>query len=74
MLGFFKALLGVISYLSQYFTNKQLIDAGKAEKTIQDIQEVERRVDQANDATTVADPERDERLRNRFDRSRNGSV
>lgn len=73
MLGFLKALLSVFSQIATYFSNKQLIDAGKAEKTVQQVQEVEKNVELAKQANTVPDVERTERLRNRFDRSRNGS-
>lgn len=72
MLGFLKALLALIGQLASYFTNKQLIDAGKAEKTVQDVAEVEKHVEQANAAVTVPDAARTERLRNRFDKSRRG--
>ena len=73
MLGFLKALLSLVNTISAYFSNRQLIDAGKAEKTVQDVAEVERHVEQAKDAVTIPDAPRTERLRNRFDRSRNSS-
>ena len=67
-----KALLGLLAALADYFRDKQLIDAGKAEQANEATKEVERRVEQAQDAVRVPDADRDERLRNRFDRSRRG--
>lgn len=73
MLAFLKSLFSLFGKVAEYFANRQLIEAGKAEKTVQEIQEVEKHVEEAKTAITVPDPARDERLRNRFDRSRNGS-
>jgi hypothetical protein len=70
MLKLFSALFGFLDKLAQYFTTRQLMDAGKAEKTVEQVQEVETRVEQAERAVRTVDPERTDRLRNRFDRSR----
>lgn len=64
-----KFLFGFLSAVADYFRNKQLIDAGKAEQEVKDLREVEAHVEQANKAMSVADPVRDKRLRKRFDRS-----
>jgi hypothetical protein len=72
MLGALKALLSLVNLVAAYFTNRQLLDAGKAEQIVKNTVEVEKRVEQAENAVTVPDAERDDRLRNRFDRSRSG--
>lgn len=65
-----KFLLGILSALADYFRNKQLIDAGKAEQELAARKEIDAHVEKAKDAVRVPDAARDERLRNRFDRSR----
>ena len=65
-----KFLLGLLGALADLFRDKQLIDAGKAEQELSDRKEVDSHVQQAEEAVRVPDPVRDERLRNRFDRSR----
>ena len=72
MLALFKGLVQFLSSIADLFRDRQLIDAGKAVQANEATKEVERHVEQANEAVAVPDPVRDERLRNRFDRSRGG--
>lgn len=67
-----RLLLGLLSALADYFRNRQLIEAGKAEQAAEAVKEVEARVEQARDVDAAADLARTERLRSRFDRSRSG--
>lgn len=53
--------------MGQYFAQKQLLDAGRAEQQVQEQAKVEDHVQQARDAVTIPDADRTERLRNRFD-------
>jgi hypothetical protein len=50
-----------------------LIEAGKDQQTLEEVKEVERRVEQAEAVERSIDPERDKRLRSRFDRASGGS-
>lgn len=72
MVAFLTALFGILSRIGQYFAQKQLIDAGKAEQQVQEQAKVEDHVQQAHDAVTIPDAPRTERLRNRFDAATNG--
>ena len=72
MMALFKGLMQFLASIADLFRDRQLIDAGKAVQANEATKEVERRVEQANEAVAVPDPVRDERLRNRFDRSRGG--
>lgn len=72
LLGFLKSLFGLFEKIGTYLTNRQLIEAGKAERTVEAVKEVEAHVAEAERASTVVDAPRTERLRNRFDRSRAG--
>jgi hypothetical protein len=65
-----KQLLGLFQAIFRLFGDRQLLEAGKAQQRDADKTEVEERVEQAKDAVATPDPVRDERLRNRFDRSR----
>jgi len=47
-----------------------LIEAGKAERAVEGVKEVEARVEKAEGVARADDPERTERLRRRFDRGR----
>lgn len=67
-----KQLLLLLQAVFRLFGDRQLLEAGKAQQREADMKEVEKRVEQANDALVTPDPVRDERLRNRFDRSRGG--
>lgn len=72
MLGFLKGFLALFNTLASYFANKQLIDAGKAEQTVTEVAKVEEHVQKAENAVRTPDAVRDDRLRNKFDRSRGG--
>lgn len=65
-----KQLLGLLQAIFRLFGDRQLLEAGKAQQRDADKTEVEERVEQAKDALATPDPVRDERLRDRFDRSR----
>jgi hypothetical protein len=65
-----KQLFGLLQAVGRLFADRQLLEAGKASQRADDLQEIQRREDKAEAAVAVPDPERDERLRNRFDRSR----
>jgi hypothetical protein len=71
-----KALLGIFAALADWFRDRQLIEAGKAEQAVEAVKEVERRVEQAQEAGAVidgvvgGDPARADRLRSKYDRSR----
>lgn len=65
-----KQLLGLLQAIFRLFGDRQLLEAGKAQQREADMKEVEERVEQAEEALATPDPARDERLRDRFDRSR----
>ena len=67
LLAFGNALLGLLNRVGQYLQNKQLLDAGKAEQQVAAQTQVISNVKKANDAVTVPDAKRTERLRKRFD-------
>lgn len=69
MLKLFSSLFGFLQKLGEYFTNRQLMDAGRAEQANEAVKEVQKRVEQAEAAVATPDPVRDERLRSRFDRA-----
>jgi hypothetical protein len=65
-----KQLLLLLQAIFRLFGDRQLLEAGKAQQREADMKEVEERVEQAKEALATPDPVRDERLRDRFDRSR----
>ena len=69
MFNLFSALFGFLERLGAYLTNKQLIDAGKAEQANAEVVEVQKRVEEAKAAVATPDPVRDERLRRKYDRA-----
>jgi predicted RecB family endonuclease len=69
MFKLFSALFGFLERLGAYFTNKQLIDAGKAEQANEAVKEVQKRVEKAEAAVSTPDPVRDERLHSKYDRA-----
>lgn len=73
MFSWLKPLLGIFASLAAFFRDRQLIEAGKAEKTVEEIKEVEARVEKAESVARAVDPERTERLRRRFDRGKGES-
>lgn len=70
MINLLKQLFGLFAAIGRFFADRQLLEAGKAQQREADLQEVIAREDKANAAVATPDPVRDERLRNRFDRSR----
>ena len=69
-MGWLKALLGLLGSIFDLFRDRQLIEAGRAEQAQADQAKVEANVAAAEAAVATPDPQRDERLRNRFDRAR----
>lgn len=63
-------LFSLIQAVMRLMTTRQLLEAGRAQQRDADIKETENRVEKAQEAVATPDPARDERLRNRFDRSR----
>ena len=72
MIAFLSKLFGLLRAVARLFADRQLIEAGRAAEAAAAKQEIERRVEQAEAVVAAIDPIRDERLRRRFDRSRNG--
>jgi hypothetical protein len=72
MLSVLRQLFGFLQQAFRMFADRQLLDAGKAEQANAAIIEGQDRVAKAEQAVSVADPVRDERLRSRFDRSSSG--
>lgn len=72
MIKFLTALLGLIERVFAYLDQSHWKQQGRqeAEKEMEDA--IKRQVEFGEAAIAVPDPERDERLRNRFDRSRSG--
>jgi hypothetical protein len=68
----FASLLSVISTILTWWRERALIEQGRKDAALDAIKEVEVRVEKAEAAVAAADPVRDERLRDRFDRSRGG--
>lgn len=70
MIQLLKQLFGLLQAVGRLFADRQLLEAGKAAQREADVKEMLRREEQAEEAIAAPDPIRDERLRNRFDRSR----
>lgn len=70
MVKLLSALFGFFDKIAAYFNTKQIKDAGRAEEALKQVSEVEERVEKANNAVSVPDAVRTERLRNKYDRSR----
>jgi predicted RecB family endonuclease len=69
-MGLIRSLFGALASFFGWLGDRQLLEAGKAVQANEEIKEVEARVEKAEAAVATPDPVRDERLRNRFDRSR----
>jgi hypothetical protein len=65
-----KKLLGLFQAVARLWADRQLLGSGRAEQREADMKEVMEREEKAELAVSTPDPARDERLRNRFDRSR----
>ena len=70
MIQLFRQLLGLLQAVGRLFADRQLLEAGKAAQREADMEEMQRREEQAEQAIATPDPVRDERLRSRFDRAR----
>lgn len=69
---FFTLLLSLLDRMWSAWENHKLRQEGR-EEVLEEVKDaVEGNVELAEAAITVPDPERDERLRSRFDRSKNG--
>jgi uncharacterized protein YyaL (SSP411 family) len=68
----FASLLSILSAILTWWKRKELIEQGRKDQVLDAVTEVEARVKKAEAAAGTPDPVRDERLRNRFDRSRGG--
>jgi hypothetical protein len=65
----FASLLSILSAILTWWKRKELIEQGRKDQVLDAITEVEARVKKVEVAVGTPDPVRDERLRNRFDRS-----
>jgi hypothetical protein len=70
VIGFLKQLFGLFQAVGRLWADRQLLEAGKATQREADLKEVLEREQKAEQAVAVADADRTERLRSRFDRSR----
>lgn len=70
MIKFLAALLAVIEKMFTFFDQQHWKIQGRQE-TIKDMNDaISRQIELGEAATSIPDPDRDERLRDRFDRSR----
>lgn len=70
MVKLLQAFFTLLSTVASYFKDKQLMDAGEAKAGVKHYEQVEQNVAKAEQAVATPDPVRDERLRNKYDRSR----
>ena len=72
MIKFLTALLAAIDKIFTFFDQQHWKQQGRQE-TIKEMNDaINRQIELGEASVSVPDPERDERLRNRFDRSRSG--
>lgn len=72
MIKFLSSLLALIERVFAHFDQEFWKRQGRQE-TIKEVNDaINRQIELGEAAITTPDPERDERLRNRFDRSRSG--
>lgn len=72
MIKFLTALLAVIDKIFAFFDQQHWKQQGRQE-TIKEMNDaINRQIELGEASVSAPDPERDERLRNRFDRSRSG--
>ena len=70
MIRFLTALLALLDKVFAFFDQQHWKQQGRQE-TIKEMNDaINRQIELGEAAVSVSDPERDERLRNRFDRSR----
>jgi len=72
MIKFLTALLGLIERVFAYLDQSHWKQQGRQEAAKEAADVVQKQIELGEAAIAVPDPERDERLRNRFDRSRSG--
>lgn len=72
MIKFLTALLGVIEKVFAYLDQRHWKQQGRQEAIKEMNDAINRQIELGDAAVSVPDPERDERLRSRFDRSRSG--
>lgn len=70
MIELLKRLLGIFQAVARLWADRQLLGGGRAEQRAADLEKVIEREEKADLAVSTPDPARDERLRDRFDRSR----
>lgn len=72
MIKFLTALLALLDKVFAFFDQQHWKQQGRQE-TIKEMNDaINRQIELGETAVSVPDPERDERLRSRFDRSRSG--
>lgn len=72
MISFLTTLLKVLDKVLGIWSETRWKQQGRQE-TIKEMNDaLNREIEMAQDAVSISDPERDERLRNKFDRSRTG--
>jgi hypothetical protein len=72
MMKFLTLLLSLLDRLFTALDHKKLREEGR-QQTIKEMNDaLDKAIEEAEAAVTTPDPERDERLRARFDRSKNG--
>lgn len=72
MIKFLSALLSLLDRLWGAWEQSKLRQEGRQEAIKEAADAVQEQVELAKDAVAVLDPDRDERLRDRFDRARAG--
>lgn len=72
MMKFLATLLAVINRLLGVWEEQRWKRQGRQETIKETEDAIQRQIDLGEAAVSVPDPERDERLRSRFDRSRSG--
>ena len=70
MIKFLSSLLSLIERAFAYFDQERWKQQGRQEALKEAADAVERQIELGEAAVAVPDPTRDERMRNRFDRSR----
>ena len=70
MIQLLKQLFGFLGAVGRFLADRQLLEAGKMMQREANLKELMDHEDKAKSAVATPDPERDKRLRNRFDRSR----
>lgn len=72
MLKFLTALLGIIEKVFAYLDQRHWKQQGRQEAIKEMNDAINRQIELGEASVSIPDPERDERLRSRFDRSRSG--